>query len=189
MSSDAAPAVSRALQGRAILTDPLVQGLLGARLVAVLATLEPDGSIHAVPMWFATAGDAVVLATGSGSRKARNLERDERATLVLHDSRSGFEVCGVTMRGNVELVRGAAAAPLIESVHARYLTRNGLSLEEARTFLAADDVAVLFRPASAVTWDERGNVAAAVLQGAGGALPLEPTSSRLDARARQNAPA
>jgi len=36
----------------------------------------------------------VILATGSRSRKVWNPEIDPRATLVVHDSRSGFEVCG-----------------------------------------------------------------------------------------------
>ena len=95
-------------------------------LVGVLATLEPDGSVHAVPLWLCDAGDAILLATFSRSRKVRNLERDPRATLVLHDSRPGFEVCGVTMRGRAEIVRGAVAGPLVERVHRRYLSERGL---------------------------------------------------------------
>ena len=41
------------------------------------------------------------LATSSSSRKVRNLERDARATFVLHDSRPGFEVCGASIVGTV----------------------------------------------------------------------------------------
>ena len=68
-----APLPSRRLRGEAVLADPLVRELLEARLVASLATLEPDGSVHLVAIWFALAGDAVLLATGSGSRKVANL--------------------------------------------------------------------------------------------------------------------
>ena len=46
-----------------------------AGIVCVLATYDKAG-IHAVPMWFAKDGDALVLATGAASRKVRNLERD-----------------------------------------------------------------------------------------------------------------
>jgi hypothetical protein len=47
----------------------------------------------------------VILATSSRSRKVWNLERDPRATLVLHDSRPGCEVCGTSIAGRVEIVR------------------------------------------------------------------------------------
>ena len=175
---DATPLPSRALRGSAVLSDALVRELLERRLVGVLATLEPEGSVHAVPLWHCDGGDAILLATFSGSRKVRNLERDPRATLVLHDSRPGFEVCGVSIRGRVEIVRGPAAAPLVEQVHRRYLTDAGYDLPAAREFLRGDDVALRFVPEIATTWDERANPATAVLRDARGARPLEPTTPR-----------
>ena len=178
MTGDAAATPSRRLRGVSVLSDPLVSELLHARSVAVLATVERDGAVHAVPLWFALVDDSVVVATGSSSRKVRNLERDPRATLVVHDSRPGFEVCGASIRGCVEIVRGETARPLIERVHRRYVSDEGLALPAAREFLAGDDVAVVFRPDAAVTWDERANPASSTLRAIGGALPLEPTSPR-----------
>ena len=90
------PTPSVELHGEDVLVDPLVQELLAERLIAVVATLEPDGSIHSVPMWVAPSDGAILLATGSRSRKVRNLERDPRATLVLHDSRPGAEAVSYT---------------------------------------------------------------------------------------------
>ena len=178
MASDASAMPSRALQGAAVLADALVSELLAARLVAVLATLEADGSVHAVPLWFAHVGDTVVFATYGESRKVGNLVHDSRATVVLHDSRAGFEVCGASLRGRVEIVTGDAATPLIETVHRRYVSPAGLALPEALEFLDGDDVALVFRPDWATTWDERRNPAAAALNRAGGALPLVPTTPR-----------
>jgi PPOX class probable F420-dependent enzyme len=172
------PTPSGSLSGEGVLADELVQELLAARLIGVVATLEPDGSIHAIPMWLAPGDGEILLATGSGSRKVRNLERDPRATLVLHDSRPGAEVCGVSLRGRVELVRGESAHPLIGRVHARYVSAAGLSLPEVRDFLASDDVALRFVPDAAVTWDERPSAAAQALRTAEAALPLEPTTPR-----------
>lgn len=178
MAQDAAPSPSRELRGKAILADPLVRELLEARLVGVLATLERDGSVHAVPMWLAADYGAILLATGSRSRKVRNLERDPRATLVLHDSRPGFEVCGASIRARVEIVHGEAAGPLVDQVHRRYVTEAGEKLPAAAAFLASDDVALRLVPEAAVTWDEREGPAAAALRAAGAALPLEPTAPR-----------
>jgi PPOX class probable F420-dependent enzyme len=172
------PTPSLELRGRAMFADRLVAELLATRLIAVLATLEHDGSVHAVPMWFAPTEGALLLATGSRSRKVRNLERDPRATLVLHDSRPGAEVCGASLRGRVALVRGPAAIPLIERVHSRYVSEQGLSHPDVHQFLSSDDVALRFVPDLAMTWDERPSPAARALRESGGALPLEPTTPR-----------
>ena len=165
-ADEASPTPSLGLTGSAVLADPLVRELLEARLVGVLATIEPDGAVHAIPLWYASEGEAIVFATGSGSRKVRNLRHDPRATLVLHDSRPGFEVCGASIRGRVELV------------HRRYVTPAGERLPAAGVFLASDDIAVRLLPDSAVTWDERASPAARELRAADAALPLEPTAPR-----------
>ena len=178
MPGDVSATPSRALRGDALLVDEVVSELLPARLIAVLATIEPDGAVHAVPLWFAVLDDAVVFATGPGSRKVRNLTRDPRATVVLHDSRPGFEVCGASLRGRAEVVTGSAATPLIDAVHRRFVSPAGRALAEARAFLAGDDVALVFRPEAAFTWDERSNPATAALRQVDGGLPLVPTTPR-----------
>src|SRR5262249_36293910 len=134
----AAPTPSRDHDARATLSDPLVRELLAARLVGVLATHRAEGVIDAVPMWYAADGDSVVLATSSRSRKVRNLEADPRATLVLHDSRPGYEVCGTSISGTVEVVPPPAAEELVELVHWRYLHRESADDESVRAFLESD---------------------------------------------------
>ena len=173
-----APTPSRTLRGHEILRDPLVRELVEARLVAVLSTLEPDGSVHAIPVWYADGGDAIVFATFSASRKVRNVRRDPRATVTLHDSRPGMEICGASIRGTVEVVEGEAAVPLIEQVHRHYLTEDGRRLAEVVDFLVGDDVALRLSPEAAVTWDERASAAAEAVRRSGGGLELVPTSPR-----------
>jgi PPOX class probable F420-dependent enzyme len=172
------PDPSRLVRGADVFADPLVQELLALRLVGVLATAEADGLVHAVPMWVCPTERDIVLATGGGSRKLRNLERDPRATLVLHDSRAGCDVCGASFRGRVEIVRGRHSRPLIERVHRHYVTADGLELPEVSAFLDGDDVALRFRPESALVWDQRETLATQALNASGEALPLEPTSPR-----------
>jgi nitroimidazol reductase NimA-like FMN-containing flavoprotein (pyridoxamine 5'-phosphate oxidase superfamily) len=172
------PAPSRRLEGVAVLADVLVSELLEARLIGVFATLDPLCAIHAVPMWFAAGENCVLLATGSRSRKVRNLEIDPRATLVVHDSRPGIEVCGVSISGQVEIVRSSAALGLVDRVHARYVTHSANVDPAVREFLLSDDVALRLRPMTALTWDERGSEANEALRRFGGALPLVPTDPR-----------
>ena len=174
--ADTSPTPSRALHGEAVLADALVSALLEARLVAVLATHEPDGAIHAVAVWYARDGDRIALATGSRSRKVENLVRDDRATLTLHDSRPGYEVCGACLVGRAAVVGGHGAVPLVELVHGRYV-------EPAAAESAGGPGLPRFRrrrarvPAErAFTWDERGSDAARQLAESGLAIGLESTS-------------
>ena len=160
-----------------VLADQLVAELLDARLVAVFATFDPGGTIHAVPMWFAADETSILLATSSRSRKVAHLEADPRSTLVIHDSRPGFEVCGVSIVGQAVVVRGAEANPLVRRVHRRYVDDEAAPAV-AREFLESDDVALRFRPQSALTWDQRGTEANAALRASGGALPLLTTELR-----------
>ncbi len=173
------PSASGQLEGgAAVLRDPLVHELLSARLVGVLATFDRARRIHAVPMWFAAEESAVMLATGSRSRKVRNLQRDGRATLVIHDSRPGFEVCGVSISGTIDVIAGDDARPLVDRVHRRYVAESADAHPDVHAFLSSDDVALRFRPESAFTWDERGSGASAALRERGGAFPLESTGPR-----------
>ena len=186
MAEEGGPSPSGELRGSELLAAPLVSELVALRIVAVLGTLNDDGSIHVVPMWFANDGDTLLLATGHASRKVRNLERDARATVMLHDSRPGFEVCGVSMSGRGEIVRGPEARPLIARVHRKYVSPDGDRLEEVAEFLASDDVALRFVPERGLLWDERPSGAAGALADAGGAYPLVPTSPRAGRQASRS---
>jgi PPOX class probable F420-dependent enzyme len=138
-----------------LLTDQLVAELLEARLVANLATLNRDGSVHLVAMWFLYSDGALLIPTSGATRKVRNLERDARATIMVDDSRGGFDLRGVTLIGHAEIVRGERARELNPRVHLKYVTREGLALEPVRTYLATDDVTIAFRPERVSSWDLR----------------------------------
>jgi nitroimidazol reductase NimA-like FMN-containing flavoprotein (pyridoxamine 5'-phosphate oxidase superfamily) len=172
------PTPSRRIRGADIFEDALVRELVGARLICVFATSDSDGRIHAVPMWFAPAGESLVLATGSASRKVANLAREQRATLVIHDSRPGVEVCGVCLQGRAEVVRGSSARALVELVHRRYVQAEAEAVAAVAEFLSTDDAAIRFHPEEALTWDERASAAARALRASGGALPLLTTEPR-----------
>jgi PPOX class probable F420-dependent enzyme len=173
VTGEAAPVPTRLLRDREVLRDTLVRELLALRLVAVLATIGRDGRPHLTPLWFADGGDCVEMATASGSRKLANLERDPRATIVLHESRAGVDVRGVSIEGTVEVVRSSAARAIVERVHRRYVSADGEREAAVAEFLAADDVALCLRPERAWTWDQRGTPAADALRRTGAALPLD----------------
>jgi PPOX class probable F420-dependent enzyme len=138
-----------------VLRDELSRELLEARLVANLATLNADGSVHLVGMWFLWDGEAILLPTSRATRKARNLERDSRATVMIDDSRGGFDLRGVTLVGRVEIVPSPEALELNRRIHLKYVTERGLGLDPVRTYLQTDDVTLRLLPEKVSSWDLR----------------------------------
>jgi len=51
--------------------------------LGILTTLRSDGSPVAVPVWFEWDGTTVRIFTGAGTGKARRLQRDPRASLLV----------------------------------------------------------------------------------------------------------
>ncbi len=157
-----------------LLASPLAVEILGARLIANLATLRWDGTIDLVPMWFLWDGEAVLMPTSSATRKVRNLERDPRAAVMIDDSRGGLDVRGCTFAGEAEIVRGVAAAEAIRKVHRKYVTEAGLRAESVTDALAGDDVILRFLPSRGSSWDLTGLAAARDLRESREFEPLVP---------------
>jgi PPOX class probable F420-dependent enzyme len=138
-----------------VLTGKLAQELLAARLIANLATLNPDGTAHVVGMWFLWDGEMILFPTSRRTRKAKNVVRDPRATVMIDDSRGGFDLRGVTIVGSAEIVEPPESLRLNRKIHRKYVTDRGLDLDPVRGYLSTDDVTIRIRPAKVSAWDLR----------------------------------
>jgi PPOX class probable F420-dependent enzyme len=140
---------------RDLLSDELARELIGARLIATLATLNADGSVHLVPLWYLWSAPHVLLPTSHATRKVRNLERDPRATLMIDDSRGGLDLRGITLTGEVEIDRGPDARETNRAIHLKYLTTEGRGLQAVEDYLGTDDVTLRFLPRRVSSWNLR----------------------------------
>jgi PPOX class probable F420-dependent enzyme len=97
-----------------------VRRLLERPNYAHLATLLPDGSPHSVPVWIDVEGrDKVVILTGPGSRKARNIEKDPRVAISIIDVDQ--PQASVLIRGQVvELIDGDRGWEIIDRISRKY---------------------------------------------------------------------
>jgi PPOX class probable F420-dependent enzyme len=152
---------------------PLAQEVLSLRLIASLATLGDDGSVHLVPMWFRWDGQAVLIPTSGRTRKVRNLRRTPRATVTVDQCRAGLDVRGVMLVGSAEITEGPEARRLNRSIHLRYVPAEGLDLPEVRRYLETDDVTIRVRPERVVTWDLTESAGSRELARRGLTLPLD----------------
>ena len=73
-----------------------VRNFLNERRFAVLATSNPDGSIHQTVMWYILEGDTILMNTRKGRVKFQNMDRDNAISICVED---GLRFA--TLTGNV----------------------------------------------------------------------------------------
>ncbi len=82
-----------------IALSPEMKQLIDRPNFAHLATLMPDGSPQAVPVWIGREGEHIVVCTGENSLKGKNTNRDPRIALSIVDFKNPYEE--VQIRGRV----------------------------------------------------------------------------------------
>jgi PPOX class probable F420-dependent enzyme len=106
------------------LEDASVQKFLAAKEVAVLATVQPDGSPLAMPMWFLHDPATLTMISVDGLQKVHNLRRDSRVCVVAESGEGGGDVRGVSVRGRAEfLAESPARRALVERFLEKYRPR------------------------------------------------------------------
>ena len=87
------------------LSDAEVAEFLDAQRVVIVATNGHDGFPHLMPLWYVVRDGRLWGWTYAKSQKARNLERDPRATLQVEDGVDYDQLRGVMLRTEVVLHR------------------------------------------------------------------------------------
>ncbi|MBV9214061.1 MAG: pyridoxamine 5'-phosphate oxidase family protein [Actinobacteria bacterium] len=136
------------------MTEEEVSGFLADQLTVSCATVGPGGRPHLVPLWYFVAGDELRAWTYAKSQKAKNLERDRRATLLVEDGVAYDELRGVMLECDVEFVRGEELIELAVSLFDRYAGR-GPEIRAMIEAQAPKRIGLRFRPTRVVSWDHR----------------------------------
>ena len=138
------------------MTDEEVHGFLAEKMVMQCATNGPRGVPHLVPVWFVTDGPDLISWTYAKSQKAKNLERDPRATLGIEDGVQYHELRGLMFECGVELERDVGRIEQVGlRLFARYAGDLGPEIREMVAAQAQKRVGLRFVPARVVSWDHR----------------------------------
>ena len=125
-----------------------IDAFLARPLLAVLSTLRPDGSVLLSPIWHEWRDGGFELVLGRDDVKARHLQRDPRATLVVCEHEPPY--AGVEVRG-VAVLSDEDGSALDERLAERYL-----GAVRARAYLEANtwpSVVVRLEPGALRSWD------------------------------------
>jgi nitroimidazol reductase NimA-like FMN-containing flavoprotein (pyridoxamine 5'-phosphate oxidase superfamily) len=127
--------------------------LAGHRKVQ-LASLNADGSVHLVTMYYGLVGGRIAFWTYRSSQKALNLARDPRVTCLVEDGDEYFDLRGVQIIGTIRLVDDLAGVLEIGRLIAGSLPGvPAEGVEEYVAHAARKRVGYLVEPQRIITWD------------------------------------
>jgi hypothetical protein len=136
------------------MTGEEARAFLAEKMVMQCATNGPRGLPHMVALWFVL--DPLRSWTYAKSQKARNLERDPRATLGFEEGVLYHELRGVMLECDVLVERDPERVEQFGlELFARYA---GDLTDEIRAMVgkqAQKRVGLTFVPTRTVTWDHR----------------------------------
>jgi PPOX class probable F420-dependent enzyme len=144
------------------MTAAELRTFLDEQRIVQVATVGPQGRPHLVPLWYVVDdgdGDPVLRGwTFAKSQKAKNLERDPRATISIDDGVQYQDLRGVMMECDVAVERDPeAVVPYGMALFERYGPGGELAPEVRDMVLAQAQkrVGLRFTPTRVVTWDHR----------------------------------
>jgi PPOX class probable F420-dependent enzyme len=132
-------------------TDLTIEDLgafLDEPLLAVLATLRRDGSVLLSPVWYEWREGGFNVWVEASNAKARHLQRDPRATIVVAESESPLR--GVEVRGMAHLI-STDVTETATRIAARYEDDDEAAADAEA--LRGRDVIVRLEPGEVRVWD------------------------------------
>ncbi len=138
------------------MTDDELRGFLAEQKIVSVATLGPNGRPHLMPLWYVPDGiDRLDGWTYAASQKAKNLERDPRATLQIEAGTQYDQLRGAMLECDVRIER---ETELVEVYGTDLVDRYAGGAEEMKEFFRAQApkrIGMTFEPTRIVTWDHR----------------------------------
>jgi len=137
------------------MSEQELRAFLDEQRVMQVATLGPRGVPHLVPLWLVPAGGELSGWTYAQSQKAKNLERDPRATVGIEDGVQYHELRGVMMECEVGVERETER---VAEYGLALVDRYAGGADEAREAFrrqARKRVGLRFVPTRVVSWDHR----------------------------------
>ena len=97
----------------------LAKQLAEAKNFATVATLMADGSPQASVVWLDTDGELLIFNTAEGRIKSRNMRRDPRVAIAVHNAEQPYQQAMI--RGRVVEITAEGADDHIDKLAKKYL--------------------------------------------------------------------
>jgi PPOX class probable F420-dependent enzyme len=140
------------------LTAEEAAAFLEEQRTVICATNGHDGFPHLMPLWYVVRGGTLWAWTYAKSQKAKNLERDPRATLQVETGESYDQLRGLMLRTEAVLHRDEETIlGFVEELSARYAPPgvDPAAMRDGFAKQVPKRVAIEFTEVGRVSWDHR----------------------------------
>ncbi|MBU6330541.1 MAG: pyridoxamine 5'-phosphate oxidase family protein [Acidobacteria bacterium] len=129
--------------------------LLGRRSMT-MSTINNDGSIHSIAMWYGFLEGCVAIESKAKAQKVMNLRRNPNLTMLVEDGETYETLRGVTLIGKGEIIEDPDRIfELGVSVFSRYFAPYTEEMKPAVDMMLNKRVVVKLHVERTISWDHR----------------------------------
>lgn len=133
-----------------------VNDLLARPLIARMATTDPKGQPHVVPVWYGWDGTSIWISSFSNTRKIKDLLQNPKISIAIDRVDEEGKSKAVIFEGSVTLVQ--APRDFLHKqftwIYTRYLGEEGVKEKEPQSWINdPQNLLIKLTPEQVFTWD------------------------------------
>ena len=138
------------------MSEQEIDAFLNEERTATMCSMHPDGSIHAVAMWYGLVDGGVMFETKIKSQKVQNLRRDPRLTILVEAGDTYDQLRGVELVGRAVIHEDEESVWKVGvSVWERYVGPYEENSKDGLAMMLNNRLAVSIAVDKVVSWDHR----------------------------------
>ena len=143
-------------RGKIVMSQEEIDEFLLGRRSMTMSTINKDGSIHSIAMWYGFLEGCVAIESKAKAQKVMNLRRNPNLTMLVEDGETYETLRGVTLIGKAEIVEDPDRVfELGVSVFSRYFAPYTEEMKPAVDMMLNKRVVVKLDVERTISWDHR----------------------------------
>ena len=141
-------------RGKIVMSQEEIDEFLLGRRSMTMSSINKDGSIHSIAMWYGFLEGCVAIESKAKAQKVMNLRRNPNLTMLVEDGETYETLRGVTLIGKAEIVEDPDRIfELGVSVFSRYFAPYTEEMKPAVDMMLNKRVVVKLNVERTISWD------------------------------------
>ena len=143
-------------RNKIVMSPEEIDEFLKGRRSMTMSTVNPDGSIHSIAMWYGFLEGCIGIESKAKAQKVMNLRRNPNLTMLVEDGETYETLRGVTLIGKAEIIDDPERMfELGISVFDRYMAPYTEEMKGAVEMMLHKRVVVKLNVERTISWDHR----------------------------------